>query len=310
VGKEMSLGSHAIEAVESAQVRLLGLHKAAIWGLRKLPEAKAKFGLRVYDKALRLMQPVYIGRTYFGALIRCNLSDLIQFRIFHFGIWEPEVSQVITSILAPGDVFIDIGANIGYDSLLAASLVGPTGAVVAIEASPKTFDMLKKNLSLNEDPSNIRAVNVAASDHYGTLDLFEISQRNLGAATTIEGRGGKFIASVDAMPLTEILREDEIKRARLIKIDVEGAESTILNNIIDCIDAFPLGIDIIVETSPDDAEASRAVFKKMKRAGFTAFEIENDYEKERYLFNRPLSPLIPAHVLPSNQCDILYTRRT
>lgn len=72
--------------------------------------------------------------------------------------------------LKPGDVFVDVGANIGYFSLLASKLVGPGGRVVAIEASPEVFDLLRRNLELNK-AHNVRAVNVAISDREGSLQL-------------------------------------------------------------------------------------------------------------------------------------------
>src|ERR1700722_13409006 len=154
--------------------------------------------------------------------MRCNPSDLIQSYVFHFGVWEPEISHLVGQILRPGDVFVDIGANVGYDTLLGSSLVGPQGQVIAIEASPITFAKLKENIALNKS-TNIRAVNVAVSDRVGRLDLFDVSERNSGAATTVAGRGSKVVASVEALPLTQILTPAEISSVRLIKIDVEGA---------------------------------------------------------------------------------------
>src|ERR1700726_3197509 len=84
------------------------------------------------------MKPGVVGvrkwaTTYFGARIACDEVDFIQCMISRFGVWEPDVSHVIERNLGRGEVFIDIGANIGYDSLLAASLVGDAGAVVAVE---------------------------------------------------------------------------------------------------------------------------------------------------------------------------------
>jgi hypothetical protein len=166
-------------------------------GDRQAPAIQQLHAFPDYDKFLRLFHQEYIGKTYFGALMRCNLSDLIQSYVFHFGVWEPEISHLVGQILKPGDVFVDIGANVGYDSLLGSSLVGPLGRVIAIEASPTTFAELKKNIALNKS-TNIRAVNVAVSDREGTLDLFDVSARNCGAATTLVERGGKLIASVDA----------------------------------------------------------------------------------------------------------------
>ena len=304
----MNVSASGLRPAETPQPRLLWAHKAAIWGIGKLPQFNNYMPFRAYDKALRLFRPEYIGKTYFGALMRCNLSDLIQSYVFHFGVWEPEISHLVGHILKPGDVFVDIGANVGYDSLLGSSLVGPQGRVIAIEASPATFAKLKENIALNRS-TNIRAVNVAVSDRVGALDLFEVSERNCGAATTLAGRGGKLIASVDALPLAQILTPTEMGGVRLIKIDVEGAEPMILNDILDHIEDFPATMDVIVESSPDEFEASSRVFYRMTQAGYYAYAIENDYEKDRYLSNRPLSPLVFTETAPLTQCDLLYTRK-
>jgi FkbM family methyltransferase len=98
-------------------------------------------------------------------------------------------------------------------------------------------------------------VNVAVSDRVGSVDLFDVSERNRGAATTLAGRGGKLIASVDALPLAQILTRTEMGSVRLIKIDVEGAEPMILNDILDHIEHFPTSMDIIAESSLDEFEA-------------------------------------------------------
>ncbi|WP_170153332.1 FkbM family methyltransferase [Roseiarcus fermentans] len=238
---------------------------------------------------------------------------MIQSYIFHFGVWEPEISQIIENSLTTGDVFIDVGANIGYDSLLAAWRVGQLGKVVAIEASPTTFAMLEANLNLNEYAKNVRAVQIAASDRFEQLNLYNMPEHNIGASTTIAsraiGRGGLFFAKVQAKPLLEILHPEEIARVRLIKIDVEGAEPAIMSNILDSLHCFPANMEIIVETSPhDDYEASRNVFIRMKEAGFYAYVIENDYDRERYL-SRALSLPVKTDELPDVQCDLFYTRR-
>jgi hypothetical protein len=66
----------------------------------------------------------------------CDLDDVIQRYIFYFGVWEPMISHVTEQMLHKGDVYVDVGANIGYCSLLASNCVGGSGRVVSIEASP------------------------------------------------------------------------------------------------------------------------------------------------------------------------------
>ena len=283
-------------------------HRTILSLISRLP-AHRETAFRAYNRALRSIRPNYTARTFFNASIICNLGDVIQSYIFHFGIWEPQVTDVVVRNLAPGDVFVDVGANIGYDSLLAAWRVGPEGKVVAIEASPLAFALLQRNLKLNAYAKNVRAVQVAASDRPGKLNLYDVLEHNMGAATTIAGRGGVLVARVQAKPLLEILDPIEIDRVRLIKIDVEGAEPAIMSNILDSLDRFPQTMDIVVETSTDDVEVSKTVFSRMKAAGFYAYMIENDYSRERYLSSRPIAPLVRTDTLPERQCDLFYTRR-
>ena len=114
----------------------------------------------------------------------CPLTDMIGRRIFLFGVWEPEMTAYVEATLRPGGVFIDVGANIGYYSMLASRLVGPSGSVVAIEPSPTNFSELKRNIALNH-ALNIRAIDMAVGDEVvrcSPLPGAEIEQRPNRAA--------------------------------------------------------------------------------------------------------------------------------
>lgn len=269
----------------------------------------AVFLFRLYNKILKSIKSEYLVPTYFKARIYCDPRDLIQRMILHFGVWEPDISRVIERNLAPGDVFVDIGANIGYDTLLASQRVGPTGRVVAIEAAHRTFALLVRNLACN-DTANVRAVNLAVADRVATLDLYEISQGNIGAATTLAGRGGALLDSVEALPLEQILTADEVSRLRLIKIDVEGAEPQILRHLLERLAHYPATMDIVVEASPhDDPEAWRDLFDRLEAAGFATYEIANFYPLEWYMAWRSVTPLRRINSVPTRQTDLLCTRR-
>jgi FkbM family methyltransferase len=293
-------------------------HNAIVGLLKRLPIPAARLGFAAYKAALRSSAPAWVTSTHFGARIRCEPTDLIQGTILNFGVWEPDVSRTIERTLSPGDVFVDIGANIGYDSLLASSRVGAGGQVVAIEASPRTFGLLQANLARNSFATNVRAVNVAVSDRPGKLNVYNFSDENIGATTTLAARAeewrqlhgersGTLIASVDALPLREILTPNELQRVRLIKMDVEGAEPEILANILAELAEYPATMDILVEAS-DDVDAWRAVFKQMAVCGFSAWAIENEYELEWYLRWRP-TPLRRLESPSIRQQDLLLTRR-
>ena len=76
-------------------------------------------------------------------------SDVLSEWIFYTGAWQPALTAWLRRALAPGDVFVDVGANTGYFALLAAALVQDGGSVVAIEASPATHERLRTNLAPN-----------------------------------------------------------------------------------------------------------------------------------------------------------------
>jgi len=120
----------------------------------------------------------------FGALIDGRFPDLIHSRIYIFGVWEPGITWLITAHLRAGDTMIDIGANVGVHTLLAAHLVGTAGTVVAIEASPAIFQRLVANLRLN-GAAQVQAVNTAVSDTPGRLTVFLAPDGNLGKTTTL-----------------------------------------------------------------------------------------------------------------------------
>lgn len=289
-------------------IRVLNVPVMAL--IRRLPLPAARLAFRAYNKFMRTLGPEHVGTTYFGARMHCNPRDLIQRMVLYFGVWEPDVSRVIQQNLQGGDVFVDIGANIGYDTLLASTRVGTAGRVVAIEASPRTFALLQRNLALNPAATNVRAVNVAVSDRPGRLDLYEQDEGNIGAATTLASRGGSLMASVDALPLDEILTAEEVQKLRLVKMDVEGAEPPILRHLLDRLASYPPTMDIVVEASPeDDPAAWRDVFERLRAAGFSAWAIDNDYELEWYLRWRRPAALQRVEALPERQQDLLFTRR-
>ncbi|UCZ63150.1 FkbM family methyltransferase [Mycolicibacterium phocaicum] len=242
--------------------------------------------------------------TYYGATVHCDPVDSIQRSIIYYGVWEPAISRIIESSLAPGDLFVDIGANIGYDAMLAATKAD----VVAIEAAPHIYRKMLRNLDRNPElADHIRAVNVAVSDHVGELDLYDFGPRNIGATTTLPSRKGKKCATVGAAPLLDILSPEELARVRLIKMDVEGAETVILNDIFDHIDAFSENMSIVFEANPEDDQYAFDVLFKRIQQNFVAYEVENGYSNAWYL-KWEEHPLTEIRTAPVRRTDILLTR--
>lgn len=255
-----------------------------------------------------------IVRTRAGHLIHCNTKDVIQAKIAFFGEWEPNLTAFLQSRLKPGDVFIDIGANIGYFSILAADLVGPDGEVLAVEASPSIYQRLMDNVLLNKT-KNLRAVNIAASDTEGVLTIYAAGSENIGATTTLAERGYRAEGEVRCAPLTSIATTEELRRARIIKIDIEGAEAPVLENILKNINLFRRDMEIIAEISPDGyATLGRSVqvlLDEIAVLGLFPYMLPNDYRVAAYI-EKGAAPAKPVRLneLPSQQFDLVISRQT
>jgi FkbM family methyltransferase len=142
------------------------------------------------------------------------------------GVWEPNETHWITKSLAQGDVFVDLGANIGYYTVLAARLVGESGHVYAFEPDPIAFSLLERNVRLS-GLRNVTLEQKAVSDAPGTIRLF-IAEKNKGDHRIFQAAGGtRESIGVEAVSLDDYFagRETEIN---FIKIDTQGAEGAII----------------------------------------------------------------------------------
>lgn len=170
-------------------------------------------------------------RTEFGARIELEFVDQSATHIF-FQHYEKEEAETITSCVHPGMTVLDIGANIGYFTLLMAQRVTANGSVHAFEPNPRMIRQLEKNIALNEDlkDGRIKVQSVALGNAEGETDFFSPVR---GA----EGVGG--LKDTKRVPVEELFRvrvsrldtwiaEQKIERIDFIKMDVEGGELDIL----------------------------------------------------------------------------------
>jgi FkbM family methyltransferase len=249
------------------------------------------------------------GRTYFGAMMRCRLRDHIMAHVFFFNVWEPDISHVIETVLEPGDTFIDLGANVGYDTLLASSKVGSGGRVVAIEAASHIFAQLQVNVDLNQT-ANVRAVHVAVSNAPGELVLYGGDAGNQGRTSSLAREGLTPLETVPMLPLDAVLTAEERAGVRMIKMDIEGGELSVLQRLVATLDLYPYDLHILVELSPDETTrpALARVFDDLLAQGFEAYTLENDYEVEWYFaWRRPGAPQ-RIHQVPTYHTDVHFRR--
>jgi FkbM family methyltransferase len=209
---------------------------------------------------------------------------------------------------------IDVGANLGWYSLLASRLVGPSGRVVAIEASKRTFSLLNRNIRLN-NCDNIRTLNVAVWNRRENLRLFYGEAGNSGETTVFPELAGSITPDelVPAAPLWELLTSKEIRTAALVKIDVEGAEAQVIEGLVPLLPQFAADVRFVIEVKPGATSAVRPLdlFRPFTAAGFHTYRLSNAYTSDYYADCRHGKPASPQPIdisrLDSN-ADLLLTR--
>jgi FkbM family methyltransferase len=281
--------------------------------VRFVPNAFVKrwVWVHVVVRYLEYANFAFVARTRFGAGIAGNTEDMIQRYVYYFGVWEPNLTRFISSRLRAGDVFVDVGANIGYFSLLASSLVGEAGKVLALEASPRIFSSLQANLRRN-GARNVDARNVAVADHEGTVKVFLAGQFNLGTTTIFEHDSLGIEEQVRAQTLSALIAPSDIARMRVIKIDVEGAEWMVVAGMRELLGAANRDLEIISEINPQRLQSqdktAQDVIAIFSEFGFVPYKLENSYAAMSYLTDRPSRPT-RLHGAIATMTDVVFSRR-
>jgi FkbM family methyltransferase len=233
------------------------------------------------------------------------------------GEWEPHITAAFRGRLAAGDVCVDVGAHIGYYTLLASSAVGRSGRVYALEPSSRVYRTLSSNLGLNS-AANVTAFNLAAAETAGSGVLYEapgpspltssLSSRMLDAPHG--ARAEDFVATeVQVVAVDDIVPAEEFRRVRVVKIDVEGYEIEVLRGMESLLRAVDR-IAIFVETSPEwtTEDPARFLTEFCDEHRLSPYVLHNDYSLEGY-FPRRLLPPVPVRTIPLERQDLMLVRR-
>jgi FkbM family methyltransferase len=199
--------------------------------------------------------------------------------------------------LKPGDVFVDVGANIGYYSLLAARAVGKDGSVIAFEPSPAVGRQLAANIERNGLGDRVTVHSVAAGAVPGTANIFLAGRDNIGQTSTRPGPGFTAEGEVDVRRVDDCVPVTAYPKVTFLKIDTEGDELAAAEGARALMSAMPRGAMVLVEVDePRMAQRDttpRALFDLMTAHGFRAFSIKNDYDVASYVRRDP-APLDPV----------------
>lgn len=172
-----------------------------------------------------------ITTTYFGSTIFIDTRNVQHAQLITHGRFEKGVSWAIEQNLTKEQVMIDVGANIGFFTLLGCQTVGPKGKVYAFEPNPCIFQMLSQSILANAFRKRTSCHNLAAFNQQGEMEL---------TWQTEEHGGGRLItpdikrindnqATVKTARLDDII--DPKDNISLIKIDTEGAEPYVLEGL-------------------------------------------------------------------------------
>ncbi len=204
-------------------------------------------------------------RSLFPARVRTGPGTGLRMDLRWASAWyargdvEPEAQRRIVETLGPGDVFYDVGANVGFFSLLAARRVGEAGEVWAFEPAPKQARAIRRNARRNRlDNIHVIEAAVAAAPGEGTLALAEHpgGAALLGAAAPPPDAAGTRpvrVVSVDSVV------DEGAPPPRLVKIDVEGAELAVVEGMTRTIETHRPWILCELDAPGDEElEAKRA----------------------------------------------------
>jgi len=237
---------------------------------------------RLYNYLTDILQPrsaitvnnykMYIYQDEYRG-VDCIIEELLL-----TGTWEPYTTDILKRILREGMIIVDIGANIGYYSLLAASLVGETGRVYAFEPEPHNYNLLKRNISAN-GYTNIEAHQKAVSSKAGKRALYVGTQSGTHSLFNVRETTTKSVM-VDLVVMDEFFRERK-KNVDIVKVDVQGAEMDVLmgmQNVIQNNDHLRL----LTEFEPDLTHAEfslKEYWDRLTEYGFKYIYLINEQEQ-------------------------------
>lgn len=165
-----------------------------------------------------------------GVSLLLDPTDFIGRSLLKNFDWEPDVWAAVESALPEHGVFVDVGANIGYASLMAAQRVGPRGRVIAVEPNPRVLPRLRENIAAS-GVTNVTVLPFASADVEASLTFFDGTDGGNSGTSSLSADNagpGRRALVVQARRLDDMLAELDLSRLDVLKIDVEGAEPLVL----------------------------------------------------------------------------------
>jgi FkbM family methyltransferase len=245
--------------------RLQGLARALYTIAQGFGRGELRFRLGLAFRKVALRSRRIVDADPLG--IRCrfypheNLGD--RFVLFTPAYYEHEERELLPRLLRPDSLFIDIGANTGFYSLLAARYItGTEGRILAFEPNPVMFERFRLNLGFNGLDSRVEAFPIGLAQRAGDFDL-HFDPRQLGGASMAAGDAPIHV-TVRCRPLLDVLRDQGVSRITVLKIDIEGFEANVLNPFF--ADAPPsLFPEVVIIESPEGIDWAGLGYREERR---------------------------------------------
>jgi FkbM family methyltransferase len=204
-------------------------------------------------------------------------SETVSNILRHHFTWQRALTVFIDRFLKPGDVFVDVGANLGYFTLVGANAVGRAGRVHSFEPEPHNMALLRRNLSLNGF-GQVVCHEVAVGATSGVADL-SLSETNLGAHHLAGPADRGDTLQVPLVTLEEALA-DEARPINLVKIDIQGGELDVLAGMAALLARPPGPPALLMEFNPAALEDADPGLER-----FQAFVARHGYRVHGFIAN-------------------------
>jgi len=245
--------------------------------------------MKVYNLLYHFLKPKGIILLEIqGNKMYVDMSDpVIPKELYMTGIHEIEVTNLFKRIVKEGMTVVDIGAHIGYYTLLAAGLVGENGRVFAFEPSPDNYSLLARNIEIN-NYKNVVPVDKAVSNRTGTARLF-LCPDNKGEHRLWDSYENREWVEVKTTTLDKFF-ESRDSTIDIIKMDIEGGEAAALQ-----------GMDNIIMRNPDLKIVTEFWLEGIKGSGSSPIEFLNSLTEHGFKLNcierKGIKPVTPSDVV-------------
>lgn len=210
------------------------------------------------------------------------------------GDWEEAETRIFCSSLKPGMTFVDVGANIGYYTLLAARLVGSHGRVFAFEPCPNNFQLLEGSVRANGH-TNVTLVRKAVSDRSGSATL-RLDESSSGGHSLSAFRDGARSVTVETVSLDEYFAGDA-GAIDVIKTDTEGADPAVFRGVRGIVERNP-GMVLFTEFFPRAIQGMGHLpedyLRDLSLCGLRVYFIDDDSGQMEPLEAERAAPFIAA----------------